>query len=128
VEEERVVGAGVLDKPLHGSQNILLGGLAHGVLLVVGESDHVLGLVAKGLHEVVGHVLDIVDASPQRALLIKVVDADKQSLALAGTVGVLEAVVVGSTIAKGLHARGRRRRGTLAQVVLLVNVLAAGQV
>ena len=53
VEEERVVGLGVLDEPVHGAQDVLLGRLAHGVLLVVGQSDHVLALVPKGLHQVV---------------------------------------------------------------------------
>jgi hypothetical protein len=40
----------------------------------------------------------------------------------------LECVVIGGTVAKGLHARGRRWRGTLTKVVLLVDILAAGQI
>lgn len=53
VEEERVVGLSVLNEPVHGAQDVLLSRLAHGILLVVGQSDHVLALVTKGLHQVV---------------------------------------------------------------------------
>jgi hypothetical protein len=119
VEEERVVGLGVLNEPVHGAQD---------VLLVVGQSDHILALVTKGLHQVVGHVLNIVDATSELALLAKVVDADQESLALAGTVGVLERVAVGCAMAEVLHALWRRRWGALTEVVLLVNILAAGEV
>lgn len=128
VEEERVIGLSVLDQPVHGAQDVLFGRLAHWVLLIIGQGDHVFALVAKGLHQVVGHVLNIVDATSELALLAKVVDTDQESLALAGTVGVLECVVIGGTVAEGLHARGRRWRGTLTKVVLLVDILAAGQI
>lgn len=90
MEEERVIGLGVLDQPVHGAQDVLFGRLAHWVLLVIGQGDHVFALITKGLHEVVGHVLNIVDATPELALLAKVIDSDQESLAFAGTVGVLE--------------------------------------
>lgn len=128
MEEERVVRLGVLNEPVHGAQDVLLGWLTHGVLLVVGQCDHILALVTKGLHQVVGHVLNIVDATSELALLAKVVDADQESLALAGTVGVLERVAVGCAMAEVLHALWRRWWGALTEVVLLVNVLAAGEV
>lgn len=77
VEEERVIGSGVLNKPVHGAQNVLLGGLTHGVLLVVCQGDHVLALVAESLHEVVGHVFYIVDTASELTLLSKVVDTNQ---------------------------------------------------
>lgn len=128
MEKERVIGLGVLDQPVHGAQDVLFGRLAHWVLLVVGQGDHVFALVAKSLHQVVGHVLNIIDATSELALLAKVIDTDQERLALAGTVGVLERVSIGSAVAEGLHACGRRWRGTLTNVVLLVDILAAGQI
>jgi hypothetical protein len=59
--------------------------------------------------------------------LAKVVDANQESLALASTVGVLERVAVGGAMAEVLHALWRRWWGALTEVVLLVNVLAAGE-
>lgn len=47
MEEEGVIGLGTLDEPMHGAQNVLLSGLAHLILLVVGEYDHVFPPVAK---------------------------------------------------------------------------------
>lgn len=128
MEKERVIGLGVLDQPVHGAQDVLFGRLAHWVLLVVGQGDHVFALVAKSFHQVVGHVLNIVDATSELALLAKVIDTNQERLALAGTVGVLERVSIGSAVAEGLHACGRRWRGTLTNVVLLVDILAAGQI
>lgn len=49
MEKQRIVGAGVLDKPVHGAQDVLLGRLTHGVLLVVGENDHIFSLVTEVL-------------------------------------------------------------------------------
>ena len=126
MEEKRVIGASVLNKPVHGAQNVLLGRLAHGALLVVGQGDHIFALVAKGFLEVVGHVLNIVDATSQLALLTKVVDADQQSLSPAGAVGVLERVAVGSAMTESLGL-GRRWWGSVCTVVVLVvDVLAGG--
>ena len=50
MKEERVVRPGFLDQPMHRSQDVLLGRLAHWILLVVCEDDHVLALVAKVLN------------------------------------------------------------------------------
>ena len=52
MEKERIVGAGILHKPMHGPEDVLLGGLAHWVLLVVCKNNHVLPLVAKVVDEV----------------------------------------------------------------------------
>lgn len=95
---------------MHGSQYVLLRGLAHWVLLVVGEDDHVLALVAKLLDQVGRHVPDVVDAPPQLASLAKVVDADQQGLPPAVALRVLEGVALGMAIAEGLGGRGRLGR------------------
>ena len=62
---------------MHGAQNIGFGRLAHGVLLVVGQYDHVLPRISEILIEVGTHVLDVVDASSQLAALSKVIDANQ---------------------------------------------------
>jgi hypothetical protein len=111
VEKQRVVGLGVLDEPVHGAQDVGLGRLAHGVLLVVGQDDHVLALVAKVRVQVAAHVLDVVDAAAQLALLAEVVDADQQGFPAAGAVGVLEGVISRRTMAEVLGMRRRWRRG-----------------
>jgi hypothetical protein len=110
VEEERIVGLGALDKPVHRTQNVLLGRLAHRVLLVIGEYDHVFSPIAKVLHEVGCHVANVVDTSPQLAPLTEVVDTNKKPLPSASAVGVPEGVAVGGAVAKLLGPRGRRRR------------------
>lgn len=48
---------------MHGAKDVLLAGLAHGILLVVGKNHHVLTLVAKVLGKIGSHVADVVDAS-----------------------------------------------------------------
>lgn len=87
---------------MHSAQDVLLGRLAHGVLLVVGEQDHVLPLVAKVLDQVRGHVAHVIDAASQLAALAEVVDADEQGLPAAVALRVLEGIVGGGTGAKVL--------------------------
>jgi hypothetical protein len=118
VEEERVIGSRVLDEPMHGAQDILFRRLAHGVLQVVGEDDHVLALVAEVLEQVRRHVLDVVDAAPQLPALPKVVDPDQQRLAPARAVRVLEGVVLRRSLAEAL----RRARGWWGGLVVPVHV------
>lgn len=95
MEEKRVVGSSILDQPVHGSQDVLLERLAHGVLLVVGEDDHVLSLVTELLHQVRRHVAHIVDTTPQLAALTKVVDAYEKGFPPAVALRVLEVVAWG---------------------------------
>lgn len=109
VKEERVVWLGILDQPVHGAQDVGLGRLAHGVLLVVGQEHHILALVAKELVQIGAHVLDVVDAAAQLPALAKVVDANQQRLAAAVAGRVLERVAVGGAVAKVLGACGRGR-------------------
>lgn len=94
---------------MHRPEYVLLGRLAHGVLLVVGEDDHVLALVSKVLGQVGGHVPHVVDAPAQLAALAKVVDADQQGFPLAGALRVLEGEALGVAVAEAL--RGCRRWG-----------------
>lgn len=119
VEEERVVGPSILDQPVHGTKNVLLCGLAHGVLLVVGENDHILPLIAKLLHQVGRHVPDIVDAPSQLATLAKVVDANEQRFSSARAVGVSKRVTLRCALAKALRPV-RRGRGVAVGTPLVV--------
>lgn len=94
MEEEGIVWSGILDEPMHCSQNVLFCRLAHGVLLVVGQDDHVFAPVSKLLGEIRRHVAYIIDTTSQLATLTKIVDTDEQGLASASALGVLERVVL----------------------------------
>lgn len=77
MEEERIIGLRILDQPVHGAEDIRLGRLAHGVLLVIGQDHHILAGVAEVLVQVGGHVLDVVDTSAQLTFLTEIVDSDQ---------------------------------------------------
>lgn len=68
---------GILDQPLHGTNDILLGRDTQGIVLVICKDDHVLAAVAVLLVQEDGHVGDIVDAAVQGIWLSKVIDADE---------------------------------------------------
>lgn len=96
---------------MHRSKYVLLCRLAHGILLIIGQDDHVLTRIAEIAIEVGRHVLHIVDASSQLPPLTEVIDTNQQSLPSSGTIGVLEVVSLRCAIAEPLHAlRGWRRR------------------
>lgn len=76
MEEERVVWSRILDEPVHGTQNVLLGRLAHGILLIVRKDHHVLSLVAKMFGQVRRHIANIIDAPSQLATLPKIIDTN----------------------------------------------------
>lgn len=118
VEKEGVVGFRILDQPVHGAQDVCLGRLAHGVLLIVGQDDHVLAGVAEVAIEVCRHILDIVDAAPQLASLPEIVDTDQKGLSSSGTVGVLKGVVLGRAGTEALQRLWRWWWG----IVIAVNV------
>jgi len=83
--------------------------LAHWILLVVGEDDHVLTLIAKVLAQIRRHIPNIVDASSQLTALAKVVDAYQERFPPAGALGILEGVPLWCSIPKvlrGLWWRG----------------------
>ena len=92
VEEQGIVRLGIFDKPMHGTENVLFGGLAHRVLLVVGQNNHIFSRVAKIAVQVSGHILDIVNAAAELAFLVEVVYANEESLATASTSGILKGV------------------------------------
>lgn len=77
MEEERVVGSRVFHKPMHGSEKILFCRLAHGILLVISEDNHILPLIPKTVDEICRHVLHIVDTTTQLTALTEVVDANQ---------------------------------------------------
>lgn len=124
VEEERIVGLGVLDQPLHRAQDIVFGGLQDGVGLVVGQDDHVLTLVVVAVHQERRDILDIVDAALELVGGAKVVDADQQGLALSGALTVLEGIICGCAVAELLlalrHAGGWAATISAAAAVLLL--------
>lgn len=118
MEEERIVRLGILDEPVHSPKNVSLGGLTHGVLLIIRQDNHVFASVSEVLVQVGGHVLDIVDTSAQLALLVEVVDTDQQRLSLAGAARVLEVVALRRALAEADRvARGRCRGAVVALVV-----------
>jgi hypothetical protein len=112
VEKEGVVRTGILNQPMHSSKDVLLGGLAHGVLLIIGEDDHILSLIAKVLNEIPGHVSDIIDAAAELSALPEVINADQQRFPSASALRVLECIPLRGAIAEVLW-RLWRRRGSL---------------
>lgn len=120
VEKERVIWLRVLDQPVHRPKDILLGRLAHGVLLIIRQDNHVLSPVAVVLDQVSGHVAHVIDAATELTTLAKVVDAHQQRLPPARAVGVLKRVSGGCTLTKVL--RGRRRRGRSIGIAMDIGV------
>lgn len=112
MEEQRIVGLRILNQPVHSAQDIRLGRLAHGVLLIIGKEDHVFARVAEILVQICGHVLDIVNTSAQLTLLAEIVDSDQECLALTSTARVLEAISLRGTVAKRDRPSWRRGRVT----------------
>jgi hypothetical protein len=105
---------------MHCPQDVRLGRLAHGVLLIIGQSNHVLPLVAKELVQVCAHVLYIVDATTKLSSLAEVVDADEQRLAPTSASRVLKCVSLWCTVSKVLCAGGRWWGGLRVSVCPLI--------
>lgn len=116
MEKERVVGLGILDQPMHRAQNICFGRLAHGILLVIGQNNHVFPRIAEVSIKVRRHVLDVVDTASELSPLTEVVDTNQKSFAPTRAVGVLKAVTLRSAMAKGLHGLGRWRWGVVVSL------------
>ena len=109
MQEEGVIRLRALDKPLHCLDDVVLAGICQRAWrLVICQDDHILPTVAVVLDQEGRQVLRVVDTSAQLALLAKVVDADQQGPAAAGTVGILEGVFLGRTMAELLGARRDR--------------------
>lgn len=108
MKEQRIIRSRILNQPMHSAQNILLRRLAHRVLQIIRQDDHVLTLIPKVLKQVRRHVLDVVDAPAQLPALPEVVDPDQQRLAPPRAVRVLEVVVLRRAVAKSLGSAGGR--------------------
>ena len=100
MEEKGIVGARILDRPMHCSQNIRFCRLAHGILLIVGKEHHIFPGVAEVLIKIRRHILDIVNTSTKLSLLTKIVDSDQQRFPLSCAARILEVVALGCTMAK----------------------------
>lgn len=103
MQEERVVGLGTTDEPLHSANDVGLGGLQHLVARIISKDDHVFPLVVEMLDQEGGEIVSVVDATCELCVLAEVVDADQQSLALPGTIGVLEGIALWRTMAELLR-------------------------
>lgn len=68
------------------------------------------------LHQEVGDVAHVVDASLQLGRGPKVVDTDEQSLALARALTVLEGILVGCSVTEALGSLGHGGRAVLSSV------------
>lgn len=119
MKEQRIIRPRVLHQPVHRPDYILFRWLTHGILLVIRQNHHVLPFVAKVTIQVARQVLDIVDTSPQRALLAKIVDADQQSFPSASTIRILKLIALRSAVSENLHLLGWRGRGAVALRLLI---------
>lgn len=95
---------------MHCSEEILLRRLAHGVLLVVGQDDHVFSLITEVFGEITRHVPYVIDTATKLTSLAKVVYTNKQRFSPTTTVAVSKSIVCGSALSKVLRAGWRRRR------------------
>lgn len=128
MEEKRIVGSRILDKPMHGTEDVCLGRLAHRILLVISKNDHVLSSVAKALVQISRQVPSIVDTTTQLAFLIEIIDANQQCLSFSRAARVLEVVALGSTVTERDRFRRRGSGGATvccgkSQLVLLFCIL-----
>jgi uncharacterized membrane protein len=105
---------------VHCPQDIRLRRLAHRVLLVVGQSDHVLPLVSEEFVQIRAHVLHIVDATPELTPLAEVVDTNEQRFPATITCRVLERVSSRRAVAEVLCAGGWWWRCVMVSVCPLV--------
>lgn len=100
MEEQRIVGLRILHQPMHRTKNIRLGRLAHGVLLIIRQNNHVLARIPEVLVQVCGHVLHVIDATAKLTLLVEIIDSNQQSLSLTSTSRVLEVVSLRRTVSE----------------------------
>lgn len=107
---------------MHRPQDIGLGRLAHRVLLVVRQSDHILPLIAEELVQICAHVLDVVDTSAQLSSLAKVVDTNEESFPSSIASRVLERIALRSAVAEVLGGCGWWGRSVVVTVCPLVAI------
>ena len=82
---------------MHSAQNVRFGRLAHRILLIIRQDDHILSRVSEILVEVTAHIFDVVDTSSQLTTLPEVIDADQERFSPSRAVTVLKTVALGST-------------------------------
>ena len=63
MEEQRIIWLCILYQPVHCAEYVGLCRLAHGILLIVRQDDHIFSRVVKVLIEICRHVFHVVDAS-----------------------------------------------------------------
>ena len=97
MKEKRIIRLSILHEPVHRADDVRFCGLAHGILLIIGQNHHVLSGIPEMPIQVPAHILDIVDAATKLAALSEVVYADQKRLATARTGGVLEVVALRRT-------------------------------
>lgn len=114
MEEKRIIRLSILDEPVHGTKNVCLCRLAHRVLLIIREKNHIFTGISKVLVEVCRHVLNIIDTSSQLALLTEIVNSNQQCLSLSRTTRVLEVVTLRGAMTERDRSRGRSRWATTA--------------
>jgi hypothetical protein len=103
---------------MHCSEEVLLRRLAHWVLLVVGQDDHVFSFVAEVFDEVARHIPHIVDATPQLSSLAEIVYTDKKRFPPTTAIAILEGIILGGSVSEMLRAGwGWRWRAVVAMIV-----------
>ena len=107
---------------MHCAEDVLFGRLAHRILLVIGQYDHILPRVAEILVQVGAHVLDIVDTTSQLPALVKVVDSNQKRFPPSRTITILEVIALRCTIAKRLCCLWGRWRGTVVALHVCIRV------
>ena len=124
MQEQGIIRLCIRHQPTHCAQYIRLRWLGYWILLIIGQDNHVFPTVPISLNQKGRDIPYVIDTASQLALLAKIVYADEQSLAFAGTVGILKGIAIRGAVAELLLA-GRRWRGTFASVGALVGVLVA---
>lgn len=107
---------------MHRPENILFRRLAHGVLLIVSQDDHVIPLVTEIFVQKRRHVLHVIDTTPQLASLAEIVDSDQQSLPSSCAIRVLERIALWRSIPEALHARGGWRWSTWIAIYIEIRI------
>lgn len=103
MKEQGVIWLSILNQPLHSPDDVGLGGLTNGILLIVGQGHHILRSVSVSFRQKPRHIVDIVDTALELVFAAKVIDANQKRLSFSGTVGVLKRVLVGCAMAEALH-------------------------
>lgn len=104
MKEQTIIRLHTPHQPRHRPQHILLRRLALRVLLIIRQDHHILVPIPMVLHEVILHVVGVVDAASQLGGLPEVVYADEERFALSFAVGVLEVISLGCAMREGLLA------------------------